>query len=150
MQQQYMNLARNDGTNYGAKPVLLLPTCKQGSYKDSALLIEMIRQAWKISEYGEALHGSIWSIASDGDPKHRPALYLHCVVRELTPADALYAHLGNLPGLNLYTGPNFETQDLDYKHDFKREQSILFCFGTSQQVVFQVSANYFARVRASL
>jgi hypothetical protein len=51
--------ARNDGIDYGAKPVLLMPTCKQGSYKDSALLIEILRQAWRMSPYGEALHGPI-------------------------------------------------------------------------------------------
>ncbi|KAF8055318.1 hypothetical protein FPV67DRAFT_1789064 [Lyophyllum atratum] len=119
-------ISRNDETDYGAKPVLLMPTCKKGSFRDSALIIEMLRQAWKMSPYGELLHGPIWSIASDGDPKRRPALYLHCMYRELTPADPLFEHLGNLPGLNLWTGSGGETQDLDYKHDMKRLCK-LFC-----------------------
>jgi hypothetical protein len=121
--------ARNDESDYGAKPVLLMPTCKQGSYKDSALIIEMLRQAWRMSPYGEALHGPVWSIASDGDPKRRPALYLHCMVRELTPSDPMFQHVGSLPGLNLYTGSAGETQDLDYKHDFKRRCCMfsIFC-----------------------
>ena len=93
---------------------------QKGSFHDSALIIEKCRQAWKISPYGEALHGPLASFASDGDPKRRPALYLHCMVRELTPADPLFQHLGNLPGLNLWTGSAGETQDLDYKHDMKR------------------------------
>lgn len=88
--------ARNDETDYGAKPVLLIPTCKQGSSRDSALIIEMLRQAWRMSPYGETLHGPVWSIASDGDPKRRPALYLHCMARELVPADPLYNHLGKI------------------------------------------------------
>jgi len=117
--------ARNDETDYGAKPVLLLPTCKQGSFRDSALIIEMLRQAWRLSPYGESLHGPIWSIASDGDPKCRPALYLHCMVRELTPDQPLFRHVGMLPGLNLWTGSGGETQDLDYKHNFKRELFII-------------------------
>jgi hypothetical protein len=112
--------ARNDETDYGAKPVLLMPTCKQGSFRDSALVIEMLRQAWKISPCGEALHGPIWSIASDGDPKRRPALYQHCMVREIVEGDPLFHSLKDLPGLNLWTGSGGETQDLDYKHDFKR------------------------------
>jgi hypothetical protein len=112
--------ARNDETNYGARPVLVMPTCKRGTYRDSALVIEKLRQAWKISEFGEQLHGPIWSIASDGDPKRRPALYIHCMTRELTPQDDLHKYVGHLPGLNLCTGTNGETQDLDYKHDFKR------------------------------
>lgn len=37
----------------------------------------------------------------------------------MTPGDPLFHHLGNLPGMNLWTGSGGETQDLDYKHDFK-------------------------------
>ena len=112
--------ARNAETNYGAKPVLLMPTCKKGSFHDSALIIEKCRQAWKLSPYGETLHGPLSSLGSDGCPKRRPALYLHCMVRELTPVDPLFKYLGDLPGLNLWTGPGGMTQDLDYKHDMKR------------------------------
>ena len=75
--------------------------------------------------YGERLHGPLWSIASDGDPKCRPALYLHYMVRELTADDALskplFSLVGALPGLNLWTGSGGETQDLDYKYDTKRK-----------------------------
>ena len=46
-----------------------MPTCKQCSYKDLALLIEMLHQAWRMSPYDEALNGPIWSMASDGDPE---------------------------------------------------------------------------------
>ncbi|KIJ93964.1 hypothetical protein K443DRAFT_134901 [Laccaria amethystina LaAM-08-1] len=104
--------ARNDEADYGAKP--------QGSFRESVLIIEMLRQAWRLSPCGESLHGPIWSIASDGDPKRRPALYLHCMVQELTPGQPLFRHVGMLPGLNLWTGSGGETQDLDYKHNFKR------------------------------
>jgi hypothetical protein len=127
--------AWNDEHDYGAKPVLLMPTCKQGSYKDSALIVEMLRQAWRMSPYGEPLHGPIWLIASDGDPKHRPALYLHCMVQELTPSDSMYQHIGSLPGLNLYTGSSGETQDLDYKHDFKCRCCIFSLFCISVDVI---------------
>ncbi|KAJ2932281.1 hypothetical protein H1R20_g4818, partial [Candolleomyces eurysporus] len=94
--------ARNDENDYGAKPVLILPTCKRGSYEDAALIWEKLRQAWRLSPYGEVKHGKIWSLASDGDPKRRPALYLHCMVHEIRPEDGLFQ------------------QDLDWKHCFKR------------------------------
>lgn len=127
--------SRNDDTEYSARPVLILPTCKQSDCHDQALIIEMLRQAWKMSPYGESLHGPVWSIASDGDPKRRPALYLHCMVRLLQPTDALFSHLGWLPGLNLWTGSNGETQDLDYKHNFKRELLlIMVCFFLNLQL----------------
>ena len=35
------------------------------------------------------------------------------------PNDALYKYLGNIQGMNLWTGSKGETQDLDYKHNFK-------------------------------
>ncbi|RXW22092.1 hypothetical protein EST38_g3755 [Candolleomyces aberdarensis] len=112
--------ARNNSRDYGAKLVLLLPTCKQGTLEDAALILEKLRQAWRMSPYGEAMHGRIWSLASDGDPKRRPALYQHCMVREIQPADSIYQHAGFLIGMNLWTGSNFETQDLDWKHCLKR------------------------------
>lgn len=40
---------------------------------------------------------------------------------ELTPADPLYEFVGKLRGMNLYTGADGITQDLDIKHDLKRE-----------------------------
>ena len=113
--------ARNYNTDYSTWPVLLMPTCKKGTFRDAALIMEMLRQAWKISPYGEALHGAIWSIASGGDPKRRPTLYLHCMVRELTPADDLYQYVGKLQGMNLYTGIDGMMQDLDIKHDLKHK-----------------------------
>ncbi|TEB28898.1 hypothetical protein FA13DRAFT_1793736 [Coprinellus micaceus] len=111
--------------NYGARVVLVLPICKRGSFEDAALLLEMLRQAWKFSPYGEATYGPIWSIASDGDPKRRPALYLHCMTRKIEPEQKIYEHLGYLKGFNLWTGSNLETQDLDWKHCIKRICNLL-------------------------
>jgi len=117
--------ARNGETDYGVQPVLLMPTYKKGTFHDAALIMEMLWQAWKLSPYGEALHHAIWSIASDGDPKWHPALYLHCMVCELTPTDPLYQHVGKLQGMNLYTGIDGMMQDLDIKHDLKHKYIIL-------------------------
>jgi len=72
-------IAQNDETDYGTKPVLLIPTCKKGLYQDSSLTMEMIKQAWDLSPYGHVLHGPIWLIACDGDLKCCPALYQHCM-----------------------------------------------------------------------
>jgi hypothetical protein len=83
--------------------------------------MEKIKQAWKLSVYGEGLHGRLWSIVSDGDPKRRPALFQHCMQIELKEGDILFGYVGQLPGCSLWTGPDGETQDLDFKHDMKRE-----------------------------
>ncbi|KAF9033931.1 hypothetical protein BDZ89DRAFT_1229741, partial [Hymenopellis radicata] len=113
--------ARHDATNYGAKPVLILPTCKQGDYYGAAEQLALVMEAWRLSPYGEKLHGPVWSIGSDGDPKRRPAFCMNYMWRRMLESDSLYKHLGNVLGLNLYTGKNFVTPALDWKHDFKRE-----------------------------
>ncbi len=101
--------------DYGAKLVLLLPTCEQRSIRDSALIIEMFRQAME----GLAL----WRVSSwpslTGTPIVDP-LNLCCILQEVTPDRPLVDLVGNLsPGLNLWTGSGGETKGLNYKHDFK-------------------------------
>ena len=49
---------QNDKMDYEAQPISLMPTCKRGSFRDAAFVLEMLRQAWKISPFG-ALHGTI-------------------------------------------------------------------------------------------
>ncbi|KAF9042838.1 hypothetical protein BDZ89DRAFT_912987, partial [Hymenopellis radicata] len=117
--------SRHDGKNYGAKPVLILPTCKRGDYYGAAEQLALVMEAWRLSPYGEKLHGPVWSIGSDGDPKRRPAFCMNYMWRRVLETDALYKHLGNVKGLNMYTGKNFETPALDWKHDFKRILKLL-------------------------
>lgn len=110
-----------DDKYYGARPALIMPTCKKGDWIEAACQNAMLLAAWKYSPFGAALHGDVWSLGSDGDPKRRPALYLVTMVRKVQPEDALFRWLGNLPGLNLLCGQNFETPSFDPKHSFKRE-----------------------------
>ncbi|KAE9387250.1 hypothetical protein BT96DRAFT_1005306 [Gymnopus androsaceus JB14] len=86
-------------TYYDARPVLMMPTCKKGDWTAAALQNTMLLAAWKLSPYGAAVHGDSVSFGTD--------------------EDALYQWLGNLPGLNLLCGPNFETPLFDPKHDIK-------------------------------
>ncbi|KAJ7251090.1 hypothetical protein C8J57DRAFT_1078413 [Mycena rebaudengoi] len=96
--------SRHAPTDYGAKPVLLMPTCKKGSWQSSAEILQKLIWAWKISPFGEAKHDLLQTIASDGDGRRRAALYLVCMHRLLGPDDPLYKFLSELAGLNLYTG----------------------------------------------
>lgn len=112
---------RNDKTNYGARVISMRVTCKRNNFQHACLEIEMVRQGWALAECGERLIGPLIDLSSDGDPKRRPALYLHCMIKQLDPAEPLFKHLTTLNGLNLFTGPNGMVQDLDFKHIFKRE-----------------------------
>jgi hypothetical protein len=112
---------RNSRKGYGARPAAMIATCKKDSFLGVTKVIEMLRQAWKISPYGEKLNGPLIDMSSDGDPRRRAAFYLHCMSHKLTPNHPLYKFLGRLFGLNLWTGPDGETQDFDYRHIFKRK-----------------------------
>ncbi|KAF7328555.1 hypothetical protein MVEN_02543200 [Mycena venus] len=112
--------ARHAPDDYGAKPVLLMPTCKKGSWQSSARILQKLIQAWKLSPFGEAKHGPLQEIASDGDGRRRAALYLVCMHKRLGPDDPIYQFLSDLPGLNLYTGEDGITMCFDPKHLFKR------------------------------
>ncbi|KAJ7867635.1 hypothetical protein B0H13DRAFT_1897474 [Mycena leptocephala] len=97
-------IARHAPDDYGAKPVLLMLTCKKGSWQSSAEILQKLVQAWKLSPFGEAKHGPLKDIASDGDERRRAALYLF---------------LSDLPGLNLYTGEDGITMCFDPQHLFR-------------------------------
>ncbi|KAJ6568869.1 hypothetical protein B0H19DRAFT_901968, partial [Mycena capillaripes] len=116
--------SRHAPTQYSAKPVLLMPTCKKGTWQSSAELLQKLIHAWKLSPFGEAKH-ALKSIASDGDGRRRAALYLICMHKHLGPDDPLYEFLSDLAGLNLYTGFGDLTIDFDYKHLFKRLCTLL-------------------------
>ncbi|KAG5653917.1 hypothetical protein H0H81_009274 [Sphagnurus paluster] len=60
--------------NYSAKPVLLSPTCKQGTWQESESVIKIILTAWASSPVGECYWGLIWEIASDGDATRQAGL----------------------------------------------------------------------------
>ncbi|KAJ7503915.1 hypothetical protein B0H11DRAFT_2352833 [Mycena galericulata] len=116
--------SRHAPTNYGAKPVLLMPTCKKGSWQSSAQILQKLIHAWKLSPFGEAKHGPLESLASDGEARRRAALYLVCMHKEVKEGDPLFEFL-DLPGLNLFTGDSTITMDFDYKHLFKRLCTLL-------------------------
>ncbi|KAK6966948.1 hypothetical protein R3P38DRAFT_3337676 [Favolaschia claudopus] len=113
------------GTDYGAKPVYMGPTCKKGSWQEQVRLIEVIVEAWKRSPGGEAKHGPIMSVASDGDHKRRLALFVLCMRYDIAPGNPLWPFVRNLPGLNLRVGKDNLTNDGDPKHIFKRNRALV-------------------------
>ncbi|KAK6984382.1 hypothetical protein R3P38DRAFT_2806576 [Favolaschia claudopus] len=109
------------GTDYGAK--YMGPTCKKGPWQDQVRLIEVIIEAWKRSPDGEAKHGKMLSVSTDGDHKRRLALFLLCMGFEIVPGNPLWTYVCNLPGLNLRVGKDNLTNDGDPKHIFKRKHT---------------------------
>jgi len=109
--------SRND---YGAKPILVSPTCKRSTWQDSALIQLTTVLCWLLSAVGETLQGPLASFSSDGDQLRRMAMYFVCMRFIIEAGDPLYVIVGSLIGLNLYVGPLFITMDFDWKHLLKR------------------------------
>ncbi|KAJ6586736.1 hypothetical protein B0H10DRAFT_2334874 [Mycena sp. CBHHK59/15] len=72
-------ISRHAPKDYGAKPVFLMPTCKHSSWQTAAMNLQMLVTGWKLSPYGEVMHGPLAAIASDGDPNRTAALHLICM-----------------------------------------------------------------------
>ncbi|KAJ7925444.1 hypothetical protein B0H13DRAFT_1600490, partial [Mycena leptocephala] len=85
-------ISRHAPKDYGAKPVFLMPTCKHSSWQTAAMNLQMLVAGWKLSPYGEVMHGPLAAIASDGDPNRTAALHLICMEREVKAGDPLHEY----------------------------------------------------------
>ncbi|KAJ7059465.1 hypothetical protein C8F01DRAFT_1231949 [Mycena amicta] len=107
-------------TGYGAKPVFVGSSCKMGDANDVLRVVQAVIEAWERSPDGEAKHGPITSVASDGDSKRRIAFFVLCLTNEVVEGNPIHDFVKNLFGLNLFTGKNNLTMDFDFKHEIKR------------------------------
>ncbi|KZP34121.1 hypothetical protein FIBSPDRAFT_990558, partial [Athelia psychrophila] len=129
--------------DYHARPVILSPTCKTEKAPEQASWIRMLLERWHILY--EELRGPIWSVATDGDATRRSALHSILMSETLSPSDALYDILGDLPGLNLQTGKNKVTSDSDLKHIAKRLASLIRSGGGIALRDLLLDKNYLAQ-----
>ncbi|KAJ7761933.1 hypothetical protein DFH07DRAFT_867598 [Mycena maculata] len=111
-------------TGYGAKPVFIGASCKRGDWKDCFRTMETVIEAWRRSADGEIKHGPILSVASDGDPKRRAALFVMTMHSEILADNPIYRYICKLPGLNRRVGKDNLTMDPDWKHMDKRWASL--------------------------
>ncbi|KAG9083746.1 hypothetical protein FS749_005764 [Ceratobasidium sp. UAMH 11750] len=118
-------LARFGESDYNATVIMASGTCKAEKSVDQARWIELILKSWQESASGEARHGPIWSICTDGDNKRRRAIFPLCMSSTVSESSDLNRLIGHLPLLNLCCGPNQITHDGDYKHEEKRLASAL-------------------------
>ncbi|KAJ7609681.1 hypothetical protein FB45DRAFT_696231, partial [Roridomyces roridus] len=69
--------------HYTAIPIVVSPTDKTESAEDFVKWLRVVLEAWKEHPEGEALHGPIWRIASDGDSIFRLAKFILCMTQEI-------------------------------------------------------------------
>ncbi|KAJ7033999.1 hypothetical protein C8F04DRAFT_957118, partial [Mycena alexandri] len=106
--------------DYGAKPVLVAPSCKTGGWRDMLETMHSTLEAWKHSQDGEVKHGPIFTVASDGAYARRIALFMLCMHTEIREGNPLYPLICNLPGLDRRVGKDNIVMDMDYRHEDKR------------------------------
>lgn len=102
--------------DYDIRPVLVSATCKSDTAVECTAFIQKIIDAWCTTPEGEAKHGPIWSVASDGDATRRKAFYDLFMKIPLSSVNPLFKILSPCIGLNLSTGKNNVTADFDPKH----------------------------------
>jgi hypothetical protein len=120
-------IAAFSSEHYSVTPLLISPTCKTEKPKSGKEWIAMIEQTWHESKDGEAKHGPIWSLASDGDPSRRMALHSLTCIDPVSQSDPLWAEIGHLRGFNRFVGKRNLTSEYDPRHEGKRAYNFTPC-----------------------
>jgi len=107
-------------SNYSAIPLALSGSCKAETGDRMSQWLRVVIHAWRDEYSGAALHGPIWSIATDGESTMKTCRFHLCMSQALPNSDPIYPLLKNLAGLNLQTGEDNVTMTCDPKHVFKR------------------------------
>lgn len=94
-----------------------------GSQKGEQLAVwlDVVLSTWKNDPNGEAVHGPIWAIGTDGASAYRKAKHILCTAKELDPTSELGRMLHPLVGLNLETSKDGIIGTCDPRHVLKRE-----------------------------
>lgn len=102
-------------------PVLVSASCKKEDGDGLAHWIELFLDVWKRHPCGEARHGPITVLASDGESTFRSARFKLAMKERIDTTEGYGIFLEGLDGLNLQTGIHGLLTTCDYKHVFKRE-----------------------------
>ncbi len=113
--------ARTD--HYTPVPILLSPSCKSETGEELVESVRVVSNTWHIHPYGEQIHGSLWSLGSDGESSFRRARFLLCMSEQLDRDAPLGQLLHSLPGFNCYTGARGLVGTCDPKHVIKRKST---------------------------
>jgi len=75
-------IAPFQSSNYSAIPFALSGSCKAETGEGMAKWVAGMVRAWKSNPDGEATHGPIWSIATDGKSTMRVCRFILCIVEQ--------------------------------------------------------------------
>jgi hypothetical protein len=107
-------------THYTPVPIVVSPSCKKESGNDLAQWIHTVLRTWETHPDGQAKHGPIWVVGSDGESSFRLMRMKMCMTRAVDANSDLGCILHKMPGLNTRTGENGIVGTCDPKHVIKR------------------------------
>jgi hypothetical protein len=108
-----------DTEHYCILPLALSGTDKSKKGPALSCWLRVVIDAYKEHRSGSALHGPIWSIASDGDATFCNACMRLCMEVELDTASLLCGQLQDLHRLNYWTSRDLILGTCDPKHVIK-------------------------------
>ena len=108
-----------DTEHYTLVPIVVLPSCKKENAQQLLRWIKLVLAEWKAHPDGEAKHGPIWTIGSDGESSFRSMHMSLCMTRSVDPNSELGHILDTLSGLNQQTGEDDSVGTCDPKHIIK-------------------------------
>ena len=109
--------ARSD--HYRPVPLIVSPSDKTEKGELLAAWIQTLIDEYNIHVYGKAMHGPIFSIASDSDSSFQKARQILCMKTKIDPSSELGTIICPLLGMNTWTSPEGITGTCDLTHVFK-------------------------------
>jgi hypothetical protein len=109
-----------DKKNYVVTPVCASCSCKAETADDMQSWITEILAVWKKSPNGEARHGPLYTVATDGESSFRRLRYTLFLKEDLDPNSEIGKIIYSCPGINTRTGPDGVLGTCDPKHIIKR------------------------------
>jgi hypothetical protein len=105
--------------HYTPVPIVVSPSCKKETAQQLIRWIKIVLEEWNANPDGEAKHGPIWTIGTDGESSFRLMRMSLCMTKTVDPNSALGCILATLSGLNQQTGNNDIVGTCDPKHVIK-------------------------------
>ena len=106
--------------HYYPVPVLLSGSCKTENAAALQNWISQFLHAYRHNPDGEAIHGPIYTLPTDGESTFRKVRLGLCLSEDLDRNSEMGKIIYNLPGMNCRTGPGGIIGTSDPKHTMKR------------------------------
>ena len=110
-----------DSAHYTPVPIIVSPSCKKETGEGLLQWMKTVLQTWRTHPDGQAKHGPIWGVSSDGESSFCLMQMSMCMTHVVDASSDLGHILRTMHGLNIQTGENGIVGTCDPKHVIKRK-----------------------------